>query len=261
MLKRRLIPVLNILNGHIVRSEHFNVHQKIGNVVNQAARYNEWDVDELIYLDISRNRTYDLGRDDLKVKSYNNIEDIIKLISKVCFMPLAFGGGIKTLEDIDLRIKNGADKVIINTEAFRNPELIRIASEKYGRQAIIVSIDYRIIEDSPLVHTQFGQFNTGVSALQWAREAEALGAGEVFLNSIDRDGLATGFDISTINEFTKELKIPVISCGGAGDLDDFYEIFTKTNCSAVAAGNIFHFTERAYPRAKKELKKEGINVR
>jgi len=261
MLKRRLIPVLNILNGHIVRSEEFSIHQKIGNIVSQAARYNEWNVDELIYLDISRDSAYDLGRDDLKVKSYSTIENMVQMISKVCFMPLAFGGGIKNISDVDLRIRNGADKIVINSEAFNTPALIKQASEKYGRQAVIVSIDYKMIENAPLVHTSFGNINTGVNLYAWAKEAEKIGAGEIFINSIDRDGMSNGFDIKTINTVTKELLIPVISCGGAGDFDDFLEAYLETECSGVAAGNYFHFTERAYPKVKKQLKKEGINVR
>src|SRR3989344_2328840 len=144
MLKSRLIPVLYIKNGLIVRSEDFSYHQNIGNVVNEASRYNEWDVDELIYIDISREKNYDLRRDDHNIKSSSSIESIIASIARVCFMPLTFGGGIRTIEDIDYRIRNGADKVTLNTSAFENPKLITQAAKKYGAQAVVISIDYKI---------------------------------------------------------------------------------------------------------------------
>lgn len=261
MLKRRLIPVLNILNGLIVRSEGFVTHQKIGNIINQASRYNEWEVDELIYLDISREKDYDLGRDDHKIQSYDKIEEIIQRISKVCFMPLAFGGGIKSIADVDLRIRNGADKVVINTKAFENPKFISEIADKYGRQAVVISVDYRMVNGIPIVFTEFGKKNSSKKVSEWILEAESRGAGEIFLNCIDRDGMGAGFDIKTIEESTMSLKIPLIACGGAGSPEDFIEVFKETSVSAVAAGNYFHFTERSYPRIKTELKREGIDVR
>src|SRR3989344_675536 len=141
MLKTRLIPVLYIKNGLIVRSEGFSYHHNIGNVVTEAKRFNEWNVDELIYIDISREKYYDLRRDDHNVKSYNSIGKIIDKISRVCFMPLTFGGGIRTIADVNHRIKNGADKITLNTGAFENPKLITQAAEKYGSQAVVISID------------------------------------------------------------------------------------------------------------------------
>ena len=261
MLKRRLIPVLNIMNGHIVRSESFSIHQNIGNIINQASRYNEWEVDELIYIDISREKSYDLGRDDHMISSYNSIEDIIKMISKVCFMPLSFGGGIRTIEDIDLRIQNGADKVILNSQVFHTPKLVVNAAKKYGKQAVIVSVDYKIIDHKPIVFIENGLKNTGINLIDWAINCQELGAGEIFMNSIDRDGKAEGYDIENINKVVESLEIPVIACGGAGDYGDYVELSKETNVSGIAAGNIFHFVERAYPRAKKIMKKEGINVR
>lgn len=261
MLKRRLIPVLYIKNGFIVRSEDFAYHQNIGNVINEASRYNDWDVDELIYIDISREKIYDLRRDDLKVKSSHSIDTIVKSISKVCFMPLTFGGGIRSIEDVTLRIQNGADKVVLNTGAYISPELIRIVSHKYGAQSVVISVDYRLIENVPIVFTEFGQKNTNTSVFDWIRECEQLGAGEIFLNAIERDGKALGYDIETIGNVVASTRLPVIGCGGAGEMNDFIEVAKLTNVSAIAAGNIFHFTERSYPRAKQLLKREGISVR
>lgn len=261
MLNIRLIPVLYFKNGLIVRSEGFSYHQFIGNIINEAGRYNEWDVDELIYIDISREGHYDLRRDDHKIRSYNTIDEIIKEISKVCFMPLTFGGGIRTLADVDLRIQNGADKVTLNTGAFNNPNFIRQVSKKYGSQCVVISIDYRLTDGKPVVFTEFGQKDTRFLVFDWIKECERLGAGEIFLNSVDRDGKATGYDIDTIGKVLDMTSLPVIACGGAGDLDDFVELAKKTKVSAIAAGNLFHFTEHSYPRAKKLLKSEGIDVR
>lgn len=261
MIKTRLIPVLYIKNGLIVRSENFSYHQNIGNVVNEAERYNEWGVDELIYIDISREKHYDLRRDDHNIKSSDSIENIISDIAKVCFMPLTFGGGIRTIEDIDYRIKNGADKITLNTSAVENPKLISQAAEKYGSQCVVISIDYKIINGQPIVFTNFGQKNMKMTVLFWIKKCEKLGAGEIFINSIDRDGQANGYDIKTIKKVVRATKLPVIACGGAGDLRDFVDLAKKVNVSAVAAGNVFHFTELSYPRAKKLLKNEGLNFR
>lgn len=261
MLKRRLIPVLYIKNGLIVRSEGFTYHQNIGNIINEAKRYNDWDVDELIYIDISRDKQYDLRRDDHKIKSYFTIVDIIKEISKVCFMPLTFGGNIRTIGEIDLRIQNGADKISINTGAFENPRLITEAALKYGNQCVVASIDYKIIDNQPVVFTNYGQNNTSINLFQYVKKCEELGAGEIFVNSIDRDGKANGYDLVTIKILCEQTNLPVIACGGAGDPYDFVDLANKTKVAAIAAGNIFHFTELSYKRSKQLMKKNNINVR
>ena len=260
-LKTRLIPVLYIKNGLIVRSEGFSYHQMIGNVINEAKRYNEWNVDELIYIDISRTNKYDLRRNDHKIQSYGTIEEIIDIISKVCFMPLTFGGGIRSMEQVDQIIRSGADKVCINTGGFENNDLITQVSNSYGAQCVVISIDYKVVDSQPTVFTKFGQNNTGKSVFTWIKECENLGAGEIFLNSIDRDGKANGYDIETISKAVETTKLPVIACGGAGQLEDFVKLVKNANVSAIAAGNIFHFTELSYPRAKILLKKEGLNFR
>lgn len=260
MLKRRLIPVLFLKNGLIVRSEGFSYHQNIGNVISEAARYNDWNVDELIYIDISQEQVYDLRRDDLRIDSRDDILDIITSISKVCFMPLAFGGNIRTIEDIRERIQRGADKITINSEAIEDPSFIEKASAIFGSQCIVVSIDYKYIDGKPKVF-KGGHIFTELDPAEWAEEVEARGAGEIFLNSIDRDGSAKGYDVPVIQAVDKAVKIPVIACGGAGDFYDFVELARETDVSAIAAGNLFHFTELSYPRAKKMLVKHGINAR
>lgn len=261
MLKRRLIPALFIKNGMIVRSQGFDYHQNVGNVVNEAERYNQWEVDELLYIDISREPFYDLRRDDLRVKSASSIADIIRQIARVCFMPLTFGGGIRTLEDVQLRVRNGADKVVINTAAFETPDLIGRTAAKFGSQCVVVSVDYRMVDGSARVFTHFGKKDQGVAVVEWVREAEARGAGEIFLNAIDRDGQGEGYDVETIGQVVDAVKIPVIACGGAGQDFHFVDLAKQTDVSAFAAGNVFHFTERSYPRIKNVLRKHGIHVR
>lgn len=261
MLKTRLIPVLYIKNGLIVRSEGFSYHQNIGNIINEAHRYNEWDVDELIYIDISSEKHYDLRRDDHKIKPYSTITDIIREIANVCFMPLTFGGGIASLEDIDLRIRHGADKVTLNTAVQRNPRLVQEASYKYGAQCIVASIDYKMQNGKAMVWVDHGTEETGVELLDWIRRCENLGAGELFINAIDRDGKASGYDIETLARACAATRLPVVACGGAGDPFDFVELYKAAPVSALAAGNLFHFTENSYPRAKQVLKKNHAHVR
>jgi len=261
VLKRRLIPVLYIKNGLIVRSEGFSYHQNIGNVINEAQRYDQWNVDELIHIDISRESGYDLRRDDMKVKSLSSIAAILDAVARVCFMPLTFGGGIRTLEQVDAVVRNGADKVTLNTGAMEDPGLIRSVAGKYGSQCAVVSIDYRLKEGRAIVFTRFGSFDSGVELTDWMRECERLGAGEFLVNAIDRDGKGNGFDVQTLAGASECTRLPVIGCGGAGDDFDFVDLARQSGVSALAAGNFFHFTELAYPRVKRLLSQEGIHVR
>ena len=261
MLKRRLIPVLYIKNGLIVRSEGFNYHQNIGNVVNEAQRYDQWNIDELVYIDISREPFYDLRRDDMKVKSLSTLSSILGAIAKVCFMPLTFGGGIRSVDHVDVLVRSGADKVTLNTGAMEDPGLVRRVAEKYGSQCVVVSVDYRLRDGRAMVFTQFGAVDTGVELTDWMQECEHLGAGEFFVNAIDRDGKASGYDIATLAGAAECTRLPVIGCGGAGDDFDFVDLARQSRVSGLAAGNFFHFTELSYPRVKKLLVQEGVNVR
>lgn len=261
MVKTRLIPVLFIKNGLIVRSEDFSYHQIIGNVINEAHRYNGWNVDELIYIDISREGDYDARRDDHKIKSMDNMETIVRTIARTCFMPLTFGGGIRTMEQVDFLIRNGADKITLNTGAIERPELIRETARKYGSQAIVLSIDYKIVDGTPTVFSNFGSNTTHTSLHDWIQEGVKLGAGELFITNIDHDGKACGYDLDTIGTVVEQSPIPVVACGGAGDSYDFVDLAKETKVSGIAAGNWFHFVEHSYPRAKELLKKNGLHVR
>ncbi len=262
MLKQRLIPVLFIKNGLIVRSEKFVNHKIIGNVINEVKRYNQWDIDELIYIDISRNTFYDSRRDDHKIQSVKSIDDILDLVSQECFMPLSFGGGIRSLNTIKKYLKNGADKVVLNTMLYENPKEVKKAIEIFGAQAIIASLDYKKINGEVEFYKDFGKSQLDMFSLDTIiKYIEELGCGEIFLNSIDRDGTGEGYDLGTIRRVVKNTNLPVIACGGAIDIFDFEEVASTDGLSGVAAGNMFHFTENAYPRSKKKLKERGLNFR
>ena len=254
MLKKRLVPVLYIKNGFIVRSENFKEFKIIGNVVNEVRRYNQWDIDELVYIDISRDKNYDSRRDDHKINRVNSIEDILEVVSKECFMPLTFGGGIRDLITIKKYFKNGADKVILNTMLFTNSDLVREAIQIYGSQAIVAGIDYRLMNNEISFYIQNGTKRLDFNLNELADYIIELGCGEVFLTSIDRDGTGDGFDLETIEKVVNQFSIPVVACGGASQISDFEELAEIDAISGIAAGNMFHFTENIYPRSKKKLK-------
>jgi len=262
MLKKRLIPVLFLKNGLIVRSEGFHDFREFGNPINQLERLNDWEADELIYIDITRDGEHDLKRDDHKIRNVNGTLDILRAISKQCFMPLTFGGRIKTFDDAAAFITNGADKIVINTAAYEGKAgtITKIANY-FGSQCVVVGIDVKKVHGVHRTFIDQGKRPVDVSPVEWAKEAEGFGAGEILLNSIDRDGSANGYDLEIIEAVSKAVDIPVIACGGAGSFDDFIEVFQKTAASAVAAGNIFNFTENAYIRAKKELVSAGCPVK
>jgi imidazole glycerol-phosphate synthase subunit HisF len=260
VLKTRLIPCLLLMNGLLVRSEEFSLHQVIGNPINQVERFNAWAVDELIYIDITREGAHDLRRDDHKIKAKADLLDIIDEVSRTCFMPLTFGGGIRTVEDIRLRLAHGADKVTINTAAAERPAFIEEAAGVFGSQAIIVSIDAKARDGGWEVTTRWGRHASGLDVVEWAREAEALGAGEIFLNSVDRDGMASGYDLPLIEAVSAATSIPVIACGGVGRFKHLAD-GVAAGASAVSAANIFHFTEHSTQHAKRALADAGVPVR
>lgn len=262
MYKRRLIPVLFLKDGWIVRSQTFDFHQYIGDPVHHVRRMVQWDVDELIVLDIGTSEmSFDHHRSDYKHKPVSTILEFINMIAAECNIPLTFGGRIREVEDIATRIRNGADKVSVNTLLQTSPEKVTEAAKQFGSQAITASIDYRIVDSVDRVFTDHGQVDAGATVAAWARRAEDLGAGEVLLNAIDRDGKARGYDFDTINQAADAVRIPVIACGGAGLELHFGACFEKTRANAVAAGNIFHFTENAYPNAKRYLRRKFEDIR
>ena len=261
MKKKRLIPVLLLKNGFLVQSKSFTRHQNLGNPVIAVKRLSEWAADELIYLDISRDDTYDLKRDDLGTPNRATIMDIIADVAQVAHMPITVGGKIRTLEDIRIRLSRGADKVCINTQALNDPEFITLASQEFGAQCIVISMDVKKIEDRYVVMAGGGKIPTAWDPVQWAERVEALGCGEIFLNSVDRDGSRTGYDIDLIGAVADAVKIPVIAIGGVGEWEHFAEALDKTNVDAIAAANIWHYSDQSVYLAKKYLYQRGYNVR
>ncbi len=263
MLKNRLIPCLLLQNGQLVKSTSFKDYQIIGNPKTAIQFFNAWAVDEIIFLDISTNSDYTtLLRQDYNYKILRTLTDIIRESAKICFVPLTVGGGIRTIDQMRNLFKNGADKITINTEAVRRPELITEASEKFGSQAVVVSIDVKLDDsDNYEVFVDHGRRATGMDPIDWAKKAESLGAGEIFLNSIDRDGSLAGYDLRFVKMVTEAVNIPVIACGGAGKWQDFVDGIRIGGASAVSAANIFHFTEQSIRHAKKYMAEAGIDVR
>jgi len=262
MLKRRLLPVLYLLDGWMVRSQEFNEHQYIGDPVQHVERMVDWDVDELIVLDIGRGEMgFEHHRQDYRHKPVLTLFDFILGISVECRIPLTIGGRIRSVDDIRVRIQNGADKVCVNTLLADDPEVVNQAARKFGSQAIVASIDFRVVDGTSRVFLDHGGKDSGVGPAEWARRARELGAGEILLNAIDRDGMARGYDLETIDAVAGAVDIPVIACGGAGHQRHFLECFERTRAQAVAAGNIFHFTENAYPRAKQFLAEKRDDIR
>ncbi|MEA3210628.1 MAG: imidazole glycerol-phosphate synthase subunit HisF [Chthoniobacter sp.] len=261
MLKKRLIPVLLLQNGLLVRSELFSIHQVLGNPIHEVERFNHWSVDELIYLDISRDDRYDLGRDDTRVRGLTDRLGILQEVAKTCFMPLTWGGRIRTVEEMRERIARGADKITLNTAAVRTPELITQGARVFGSQAIVVSIDSKRLPDGTLeVFIDGGRTATGLHPADWAREVERLGAGEILLQSIDRDGAGEGYDLPLISAVASVTTIPVIACSGVGRYEDYAEGI-RAGASAVAAANIWHFKELSDRGGKRALAKAGIDIR
>lgn len=261
MKKKRLIPVLLLRNGSLVQSKEFRRYQNLGNPVWAVKRLSEWASDELIYLDITRDGDYDLRRDDLGHPNRHSLAEIIEDVSRVAFMPITVGGGIRTLKDIEARLALGADKVAINTMAVESPSFVEASAREFGSQCIVVSIDVKSVSGRNFVATNGGRTLTEIEPVVWSKKVESLGAGEILLNSIDRDGMRSGYDLEVIRAVAEGVRIPVIACGGVGDWSHFAEALEMTSVDAIAAANIFHYSDQSVYVAKKYLYERGFNVR
>ena len=272
LLKKRVIPVLLLRKGALVRSRGFSFYQITGDPFLQVERFNTWNVDELIYLDISRNGQVEIDQTNSVIgatsagkKIFKNrptsIYEFIEILSSRCFMPLAFGGGISSLEQARKILLSGADKVIINSYAFKTPELIEKMAEEFGKQCVVVSIDYKDTGIGKEVFIEGGRTATGVTVFDWIQEVVRLGAGEILINSIERDGMGCGYDTVFYKEVVERVPVPVIICGGVGRLEHFSQGFREVQPSAVAAANFFHFIEHSDQKIKQYLLSEGVNVR
>ena len=246
-------------------------HQSTGDPIEQVKRFTDWKADELIYLDITRDDVYDQDQTMNVIGSTSagkrvatrNFVEVVEAVAKECFIPLTVGGKIRNLEDVRTRLECGADKVSINSEAIADPEFIREASRRFGRQCIVASVDVRYDsdQDKHFLYSDFGKTLVDKDPLAWCRELEELGAGEILLQSIDRDGMGEGYDLKFIKAVTEAVNIPVICLGGVGKFEHFVQGLEEGHASAVAAANIFHFTEQSIINAKKFMSSCGIDVR
>ena len=250
MLKIRIIPCLDVKNGRVVKGVNFVNLVDAGDPVEAAQAYDEAGADELCFLDITASH-----------ENRSILLDVVKRTAEKCFMPLTVGGGVRTNEDIKMLLDSGADKVSINTSAITNPNFIKEASEAFGSQCIVVAIDAKRNNDGWQIFTHGGREPTGIDPIDFAKKAEFLGAGEILLTSMDRDGTKKGYDTALLNKITKTLEIPVIASGGVGNIDHLIDGIKEGGASAVLAASIFHFGEITIKEVKDKLSEEGLSVR
>ena len=256
MLIKRVIPCLDVHDGMVTRGVQFGRAEagelrNVGDPVELALRYDRQGADEMVFFDITATAH---GR--------ASMIGVIERTADQCFMPLTVGGGIRTVDDMYAMLKAGADKTSINSSALANPELIKAGAERFGSQCIVLSIDCkRVAPGRWEVFSHGGRKPTGLETIEWAQQAEALGAGEIVLNSIDADGTKAGFDIEITRRVSQAVKVPVVASGGAGKLEHMAEVLKEGCADAVLAASIFHFGEYTVADVKRYLKGEGIHVR
>ena len=250
MLTRRIIACLDVRDGHVVKGVQFQELKHAGDPGELARRYNVEGIDEVVILDI----TATLERRQALART-------IGAVAREIFLPLTVGGGIRSEEDADAAVEAGADKVSLNTAALRNPEIVTSLAGRYGSQAVIVAIDAKRRERGFAVYVRSGTSDASRDAVEWAREAESRGAGEILLTSMDRDGTRAGFDCEMTAAVSDAVNIPVIASGGAGTFDHFTEVFTHGHADAALAASIFHYAESSVAHLKQHLRNQGIPVR
>ncbi len=251
MLAKRIIPCLDVKDGRVVKGVNFVNIRDAGDPVELAKFYSDQGADEIVFLDITA--TSD-ARDTVAV--------VVERTASQVFVPLTVGGGIRTLEDFRLLLRAGADKISVNSAAVREPSLISRAAERFGSQCVVLAIDARSRGDGSWeVVTAGGRTPTGLDAVEWAREGQRRGAGEILLTSMDADGTKAGFDLPLTRAVTRAVSIPVIASGGCGSLAHFAQVFEETGCDAALAASLFHFGELTVPQVKEYLAAQGIPVR
>ncbi len=250
MLKKRIIPCLDIKNGETVKGINFVNLSNAGNPLELAKKYEREGADELIFLDITAT-----------VEERKTFKILVEKIAKELSIPFTVGGGISSVTDVRTLLNLGADKISINSSAVKNPDLIKELSREFGSQCIVVAIDTRFVNGKDIVHVKGGRESAGIETLDWAIEAEKLGAGEILLTSMDADGTKNGFDIRITKLVSDRINIPVIASGGAGKTEDFLEVFNETKVTGALAASIFHFDEIPVPFLKNNLKQKNINIR
>lgn len=251
MLKARIIPCLDVKDGRVVKGVNFVGLRDAGDPVEQARIYDAAGADELCFLDITASN-----------ENRGIILDVVRATAEQCFMPLTVGGGVRTLEDIRKLLLAGADKVSINTAAIANPEFVREAAEKFGTQCIVVAIDAKQVGPGKFeIFTHGGRRATGIDAVEWAKRMESLGAGEILLTSMDRDGTKIGYDLELTRVVSDAVRVPVIASGGVGSLDHLVAGVKDGHAAAVLAASIFHFGQHSIAEAKAALEAAGVAVR
>ena len=252
MYAKRIIPCLDVNNGRVVKGVNFVNLIDAGDPVECAAVYDKAGADELVFLDITASSD---ARD--------TVVDMVNAVARRVFIPFTVGGGIRTVEDFRKILNAGADKVSVNSAAVKNPQLIRDAADKFGSQCVVVAIDAKRREDKSGwdVYLNGGRVNTGIDALEWAKQAEELGAGEILLTSMDCDGTKAGYDLELTRRVSENAGIPVIASGGAGTMEHFLDAFRKGRADAVLAASLFHFREIEIKDLKRYLSENGESVR
>ncbi len=250
MLTKRIIPCLDIKNGRTVKGVNFVDLRDAGDPVELAEIYSRTGADELVFLDISATE-----------EKRKTLADLVRKVAAKVNIPFTVGGGISSVEDVDILLQNGADKVAINSSAVKNPQLINDLSAKFGKQCIVVAIDARKVNEQWKVHLVGGKVPTEIDLFKWAKEVEERGAGEILFTSMDHDGTKSGFANEALAKLSEELTIPVIASGGAGNIEHFCEAFSEGKADAALAASVFHFKEIEMKVLKQEMKNKGIEVR
>jgi cyclase len=254
MLSKRVIPCLDVEGGRVVKGTNFVGLRDAGDPVEVAARYEAEGADELVFLDITASHE---GRDVML--------DVVRRTAEVIFMPLTVGGGVRTLDDIRMLLSAGSDKVSINSSAVKDPDFVREAARRFGSQCIVVNIDPKRVQKDGAefweVHIHGGRIGTGLEAVQWARRVEELGAGEIVLTSMDRDGTCDGFDLEITAAVSSAVSIPVVASGGAGKPEHLAEAILQGKADAALAASIFHFGQYTIRETKQVMRDRGVPVR
>lgn len=250
MITKRIVPCLDVKGGRVVKGVNFLNLRDSGDAVDLARRYYEQGADEIVFLDISAT-----------IEERKTVVELVREVARQVFIPLTVGGGIKNVENARELLGAGADKVAVNSAAVKDPKILRELAESFGKQAVVIAIDAKKVGNGWEVFVNAGSKETGLDAIEWAKQAERLGAGEVLLTSMDRDGTKKGFDIPLTKAIGNAVNIPVIASGGAGRMQDFVDVFNEGKADAALAASVFHYREQGIADLKKYLRENGITVR
>ena len=252
MFTKRIIPCLDVTNGRVVKGVNFVNLRDAGDPVEIAAAYDQAGADELVFLDITASSD-----------ARGTVVEMVRKVAEKVFIPFTVGGGIRTVEDFRAILREGADKVSVNSAAISNPQLISDAADKFGRQCVVVAIDARRRADGSgwNIFKNGGRIDTGLDAVEWARKVDALGAGEILLTSMDCDGTKAGYDLELTRTIAEAVSVPVIASGGAGRLEHFYDALTEGGADAALAASLFHYKELEIMQVKDYLAQRGVPVR